>query len=253
MFTEYKFSAADVSARSIEIARTLAKSAPGRNPAQFAAETIAARLTGKPALYLEFGPYWWSVKQALAALGHDLGRQDDAIIRGQYGGALHDFAALVAGEMFKDQYRATWFVGNAQFWLDADASESYVLFDVDMQARILGQEVSAMEGAVVDGDAQEGGVALDSVDVSVPSTPFHVEFERAGALWTADLYASGIDDAHQRLSEMERTGRLDSAIDLGRSTGGEPVIDNAGMVSLHVDFAARHVFEVCPVRKDDGG
>lgn len=252
MFTEYKSSAADVSARSIEIARTLAKSAPGRNPAQFAAETIATRLAGKPALYLEFGPYWWAVKRALAALGYDLGRQDDATIRAEYGGALHDFAALVAGEMFKDQYRATWFVGNAQFWLDADASESYVLFDLDMQSRILGQDVIAMDGAVVDGDAQEGGVALDSVDVSVSPTPtpFRVEFERAGALWTADLYASGIDEAHERLAEMERTGRLDSAIDLGRSAGGEPVIDNAGMVSLHVDFAGRHVFEVCAVREN---
>lgn len=246
MFTEYKISAADVSARSIEIARTLAQSAPGRNPAQFAAETVAARLKARPGLYLEFGPYWWAVKRALASLGYDLGREDDPLVRGEYGAGLHDFAALVVGEMFKDQYRATWFAGNAQFWLDADARESYVLFDMDMQARVLGQDVEAMDGAVSDGDQQEGAAALDSVDVSVPLSPFRVEFERAGELWTADIYAGGRDDAQRRLDEMERTGRLDCAIDLGRSAGGEPVIDNAGQCALHVDMQARHLFEVSP-------
>lgn len=249
MFTEFKISAADVNARSLEVARTLAKSAPGRNPAQFAAETIAARLKARPAQYLEFGPYWWAVKGALARLGHDLGQASDAIILAEYGGDLHPFAALVAGEMFKDDYRATWFAGNAQFWLDAEASESYVLFDMDMQARVLGQDLASLEGSVQAGDSlADGMVVVDSVeaDVPVPKTPFRVEFERAAELWTADIYAGGKDEAQRRLDEMERTGRLDSAIHLGRSVCGEPVIDHAGGFSLHVDVASRHVFEVGP-------
>lgn len=249
MFTEFKISAADINTRSIEVSRALAKFAPGRNPAQFAAETIATRLKAKPALYLEFGPYWWAVKAALARLGHDLGQAGDAAILSEYGGDLHSFAALVAGEMFKDHYRATWFVGNAQFWLDAEGGESYVLFDLDMQARVLGQDVASLEGAVLEGEPlADGVVVVDSVnvDVSVPQTPFRVEFERAAQLWTADIYAGGKDEAQRRLDEMERTGRLDSAIHLGRAAGGEPVIDNAGGFALHVDVASRHVFEVGP-------
>lgn len=249
MFTEFKISAADIDARSIEVARALAKSAPGRNPAQFAAETIATRLKTKPAQYLEFGPYWWAVKAALARLGHDLGQAGDAVILGEYGGDLHPFAALVAGEMFKDHYRATWFVGNAQFWLDAEGGESYVLFDVDMQARVLGQDVASLEGAIGNGELLDDGVVVvDSVaaEVQVPATPFRVEFERGGQLWTADIYAGGKDEAQSRLDEMERTGQLDSAIHLGRAAGGEPVIDNAGCFALHVDLQARHLFEVGP-------
>lgn len=244
MFTEYKISAADINARSIEIARTLSTSAPGRNPAQFAAQTIAERLRKAPAKYLEFGPYWWSVKRALGALGYDLGRQDDAIIRAEYGGDLHDFAALVVGEMFKDEYRATWFVGNAQFWLDADTAESYVLFDLDMQSRVLGQDVATLDGAIEEEATTEGGEVLDSVDASVPSTPFRVEFERAGELWTADLYATGIDEARGRVGRLDRAGLLDSVIDKGRDLAGAQVIDLQAELACHVDMAGRRIFEV---------
>lgn len=245
MFTEYKMSAADVSERSIQFAKSINMAAPGQNPVQFAAKVIADRIHVKPASYLEFGPYWWAVKRALRGAGFDLGKADDAIIGAAYGGELHDFAAMVAGEDFKDLYRATWFVGNRKFELDAEGGETYVLMDADMEARMLGAPIVDLASDGMDEHAPAEGVALDSVDVHVPRSPFRVEFERAGELWTADIYAGGRDEAQCRLDELESTGQLDSAIDLGQRAG-EPFVSNGLACALHVDASGRHLFEVGP-------
>lgn len=98
-----------------------------------AVRVIAARLKRKPMQYLEFGPYWWAVKAALVAADVDLGQRGDPLMASEYRGDT-DVDTLVAGELFKDLYRRTYFAGNARFSLD-DESDDWVLRDADMEER----------------------------------------------------------------------------------------------------------------------
>jgi hypothetical protein len=138
MFTQFKFSPAQISEAAATTAKALAAAVPGSNAATFAATTIAERLRAKPASYLQYGPYWWAVKQALRALGEDFGPTDDADLRAEYGGNFPSYGALVAGEQFRTYYGKTYLAGADRFDLDADGEDSYVLFDADMEVRKLG-------------------------------------------------------------------------------------------------------------------
>lgn len=244
MFNQFKFSPADVSGWSVEASRSLAQAMPGVNAATFAGQVIAERLRARPAAYLEFGPYWWAVKLALSKLGHDFGPADDTIIRGEYGANLPLYGALVAGERFKDYYRATFLSGSAQFWLDDQGEQSYVLADPDMDARRAG-----LPGPVTldqeEGEGDGAAAVLDSVEVAVPATPFRLSFELDGALWTADLFAGGADEARAKLKSLEGSGRIAKAVDFAKGIGGEPALDNADVDKpLFIDLKARRVCEI---------
>lgn len=241
MFTEYKISDAEVSERSIQIAQGVQAARPGENPARFAAGIIGGRLARNPARYREFGPYWWAVKAALAVLGRPQGPADDVVVRGEYGGSLQPFAALVAGETFAEFYRGTWLVGNALFWLSPEGGAPYALVDQDMEARATGLP----SVPVTEVEADDGTAVLDSVDALAPLAPFRVEFVHGLDVWTADLYAADASEAEQRAISLGECGKLDAAIGLARAAGGEPVIDNSAGIPLHVDLARRHAFEVC--------
>lgn len=138
MFTQLHFSADQVGAQVALTVAALGASLPQAEPGNYAARVIAQRLRIHPEAYIEFGPYWWSVKQVLRLAGEDFGAEDNELLRAAYGGSLPALDALVAGEMFKDYYRRTFLVGASQFWLDDAAEESYVLFDANMEARRTG-------------------------------------------------------------------------------------------------------------------
>lgn len=138
MLTQLKFSPEQITAQSAATAAALQATIPGADPARYAAQIIAQRLRLFPLSYLEFGPYWWTVKAALFAQGEDFGPAFDGSVLAAYGGGLSALSALVAGEMFKDYYRATYLAGAAQFMLDDESDEAYVLFDSNMEARRLG-------------------------------------------------------------------------------------------------------------------
>jgi hypothetical protein len=139
MFNQLQIPAHQIAAEVERAQTALAANLPQVDLARHAARVIAHRLRQYPEAYLEFGPYWWAVKDALRAAGEDFGSQDDPVVRPQYSPMLDTpGATLVAGELFKDYYRRTYLVGAAQFWLDDAAEESYVLFDADMEARRLG-------------------------------------------------------------------------------------------------------------------
>lgn len=241
MFTEYKISEAEISERSIHVVQGIQSASPGENPARFAAGVIGGRLAQSPARYREFGPYWWAVKAALAALGRPQGPADDVVLRAEYGGGLQPFAALVAGEIFAEFYRLTWLVGNALFWLSPEGGAPYALVDQDMEARAAGLPGTPMSEV----EADDGTAVLDSVAVVGPLAPFRVEFVHGLDVWTADLYAADASEAEQRAISLGECGKLDAAIGLARAAGGEPVIDNSAGIPLHVDLAKRHAFEVC--------
>ena len=98
-----------------------------------AVRVIAQRLQQHPARYIEFGPYWWALKQVLIDAGHDLGEEGAPLVASVYRGASA-IETLVMAEAFKDLYRARWFVGTQTFELSE--GELYELTDPDMQARV---------------------------------------------------------------------------------------------------------------------
>jgi len=156
MYTQFKFDRAEIAAAAQAMRDTLAVSLPGTDAGQFAAATMAERLVRAPARYLEYGPYWWSVKQALAELGTDFGPERDRVEG--YGEDLPPYEALVAGERFKDFYRLHFLAGTSKFILDADGQEPFILFDSDMEARRLGRAgaaVAAGLAAVAQADEPE--------------------------------------------------------------------------------------------------
>lgn len=244
MFTQYKFSPSDVSGWCVEAAKGLAQVMPGTNAATFAGQAIAERLVKKPGAYLEFGPYWWAVKLALFKLGHDFGPSDDTVVCAEYGANLPLYGALVAGERFKDYCRGTFLMGSRKFDLDDEGEQTYVLADPDMDARIAGLPGPMTPSA--EGDDGEGyGVTLDSVEVAVPAMPFRLNFEMDGALWTADLFAHGVDEAKAKLKGLEASGRIGLAVDFAKGIGGEPTLDNTDFDKpLFVDLKAKRICEV---------
>jgi hypothetical protein len=253
MFTQYKLDRMDVSRAAIEAATALAQSNPGANPPLYAAGVIAARLKGSPAAYLQFGPYWWAVKRALNSLGFAFGPAADELIRAEYTGGLAVFSDLVAGEMFRDFYLANFLDGSAQFWLDDQAEQSYVLFDQDMEARRLGQ-VSIGDTYPEEGeDGQEGqgadGAVLDAVASPIADgatrTPFAVKLAVFGELWTAEVFADDRTQAEQRAKMLQDSGRIGRAMDIAKGIGQAMALDNTDYdQGLFVDLIGRRVCEV---------
>ena len=133
-FVNFKIDPAAIAAQTDAMAAAFAGSGkPGTFEAN-AVRVIAERLRRRPEAYVEFGPYWWAVKQVLNDAGADLGSAGDALVASEYRGAT-DAQTLVAGEMFKDMHRATYFVGHALYDL-ADDGEQWALFDDDMAQRV---------------------------------------------------------------------------------------------------------------------
>jgi hypothetical protein len=133
-FTQFKFDPAAVAADVQEKRAALKVNKGLSDLGGYAAGVIRRRLEEKPAKYREFGPYWWAVKKALNEAGADFGDTFDVLVASEYTGRNME-ETLVMGEAFKDICRATYFVGNNLFALDADGVEQYELFDPDMEAR----------------------------------------------------------------------------------------------------------------------
>lgn len=260
MFTQYKFSPVQISDAAVATAKALSVTQPGANPAQFAGRAIAERLRARPERYLQYGPYWWAVKSALRTLGEDFGQADDAGIRAEYGGAFPVYAALVAGEQFREFYNANFLAGTAQFWLDNEAEESYVLFDSDMEIRRLGgpnplrvaadlDVVVLGAEAVLDDTSEPAKVTAEvaaamAVVESAPDQPFVVKFEHEARLWTASVYALDSVAADRQVTGLLKSGRIARAIEDNKA-GGRSALDSVGGVdALYVDRNARRVCQM---------
>lgn len=248
MFTEYKFSPAQISDAAAATAKALAASQPAVNPAQFAATTVAGRLRSKPASYLQYGPYWWAVKAALRALGEDFGATDDADLRGEYGGGFPVYGALVAGEQFRSYYSATFLAGTDRFDLDADGEHSYILFDSDMEVRRLGgahplRVAADLAGVEVLAESVMDSAAAAPTQLDATFTPFAVPFEHEASLWTANVYAADAAGAQAKVKEWEMSGRIGEAIQFGMRAGA-PALDSTDVVPMFVDAAARSLSEM---------
>lgn len=232
MFTQYKMPISQATDEAIAAAGNAAKLVPETNPVLFAAKTIAERLRKRPDCYVEFGPYWWSVKQALRSLGFDLGANDDPMIRAEYAGTWPAYTCLVAGESFKDMYRQNFLGGTSSFWLDADGVQPYELFDDDMEARKLGGPGIARVIASMSSVPESGDRPEPMLDGAAPQVPYAVKFEHNNAVWTAQIYAHDLEDAYQRVKMKQPS--IAAAIE-GR------LLDSADLAPLLVDQRARTV------------
>lgn len=133
MQTPFMIPAEAVAAKRAELEASFKASGRPGSFAETAVAVIARRMQAKPGQYLEFGPYWWAVKAVLADAGHDVGDSGEPVLAARFGDP-EPVNVLVAAELFKDHYRATFFEGHNSF--DIGDGEDYMLDDPDMQARI---------------------------------------------------------------------------------------------------------------------
>lgn len=113
----------------------------GKTLLQVSPPIIAARLRKNPKVYLEYGVYWWALKQLLNEQGFNFGSETDSILAARYcvfdaKGDMDKERTIVAADEFATEYRATFFVGHCQFDLSGDGDEDYrySLFDEDMES-----------------------------------------------------------------------------------------------------------------------
>jgi hypothetical protein len=137
VFTELKIDAASLAESLIAIKAQYALSGRKMPWSDFVASYIRQRLLDTPERYVEYGPYWWGVKAALAAKGHTIGEETDLIVLPEYSyrtadGQLDIEMCLAAGEHFKAFYCNNYFTGTRDFALTTDGN-SWTLFDDDLE------------------------------------------------------------------------------------------------------------------------
>ncbi len=133
-FTEFLFDEALIKEAASERAAALKANKGFSDLAGYALGVMERRLTGDPLRYLDYGPYWWALKDELRKSDRDYGDRDDAVVRATYQGATPLLTIVMADE-FRTLYLATQAVGTCQFVLDVDAGDAYTLHDEDMHSR----------------------------------------------------------------------------------------------------------------------
>jgi hypothetical protein len=134
MFTSFKQDPGELASRVAAVRKGYVDSGRAEAFEAHAVRVIADRLRRRPQSYVEFGPWWWSVKRVLAEAGEDFGQAGDPMVAVAYT-APDAVSVLVAAEAFKDFYRAVYIEGTSTFYL-TDDDEPYELADPDMQERV---------------------------------------------------------------------------------------------------------------------
>ncbi len=128
MFTEYKFDPEWIKAAVAEKSANLKVNRGLSDLLGFGLSVIHGCLQKDPLRYRDYGPYWWALKAA----GYPYGKQSDPLVADEYCGKS-DVETLAMAEAFRDDYLKENIVGTNTFMLDADAGETWTLFDPDME------------------------------------------------------------------------------------------------------------------------
>lgn len=135
-FTEYLFDKAQIDELVRAKAAALKANKGFSDFTGYALGVFERRLAKDPLRYRDYGPYWPALKAALNDSGRTFGDSDDPLVRAAYQG--DDLAqTLVMADEFRTLYLANYFVGTNEFMLDGDSGELWVLFDPDMEQRVL--------------------------------------------------------------------------------------------------------------------
>ena len=132
MFTEYRFAPEFLAAKVAERAAALKANRGMSDLLGFGLGVVRDRLAKDPRRYLDYGPYWWALKEALNARGADLGEQSDPLVAKVYRGAT-ETETMIAADEFRTDYLRTQAVGTNRFVLDGSTGEWWTLVDEDME------------------------------------------------------------------------------------------------------------------------
>jgi hypothetical protein len=131
-FTEYLFDADAIRELAAERAANLRANRGLSDLLGFGLSVVRQRLAKDSRRYRDYGPYWWALKDVLRRNGLDLGAQSDPLMMQTYRGAS-DVETLVMADEFRTMYLGTFILGTNQFYLDADESDPWTVFDSDME------------------------------------------------------------------------------------------------------------------------
>lgn len=134
-FTEHQFDPAAIAALADERAAALKVNRGLSNFLGFGLGVVMQRLAQDRRRYLDFGPYWWPLKDVLRDNGYDLGRSGDPLVAQAYKQATPE-QTMVAADEFRTWNLATNFKYTGRYMLDAETAEWWVLFDSDMEGGI---------------------------------------------------------------------------------------------------------------------
>lgn len=137
MFTEFVLDPLWVAARAKKMTANLAKNkGVGVDFVEFACGIIAARIKKDPLMYVQYGMYWWGIKNTLRANGYDYGDENFPLLEATY--SFKDHAEMIAAaESFRDDYMTDCIQGTRAWVLDAENPQDvYNLFDINMETRV---------------------------------------------------------------------------------------------------------------------
>lgn len=133
LFTEYKFDPAFITQLTEERRQGLQSNRGLSNQLAFCVQVIAQRLAPDPRRYLDYGPYWWAVKDILRDHGYDLGAQSDPFVMQEYV-FPEAVETLIAADLFRSELLGTSIIGTNKFILNGVSGSFYSLFDEDMES-----------------------------------------------------------------------------------------------------------------------
>lgn len=136
LFTEHKFSPDYIAGLVIERSENLKKNTGESDLLGFGLKVIYQRLSKSPLRYLDYGPYWWALKDLLRDNGYYVGDQTDPLVSREYRGA-DALGTLISADEFRTDYLATQMIGANKYILKRYEPEWYVLFDADFEGRIV--------------------------------------------------------------------------------------------------------------------
>lgn len=134
MFTEYKFEPQAIEALVAQKQARLKANQGVSDLLGYGLGVVARRLAKDPARYLDYGPYWWALKDVLNRAGYDYGQESDTLLREAYRGES-DLHTMVMADQFRTEFLAENMVGTSKFQLSAEGGEC-ILFDQDMAQRL---------------------------------------------------------------------------------------------------------------------
>jgi hypothetical protein len=132
-FTELKFDPAKIDALMAEKRAALKANRGLSDLLGFGLGVVSRRLAKDPLRYLDYGPWWYSLKSVLNANGYNYGEDFDSVVAAEYRGRT-DVETLVLADQFRAEWLASAQVGTTNFRLTEEGPD-YILHDTDMLKR----------------------------------------------------------------------------------------------------------------------
>ena len=134
-FTELKFDPARIDALVAEKQAAIKANRGFSDLLGFGLGVVSRRLAKDPSRYLDYGPWWHSLKSVLNANGYNYGEDSDSVVAAEYRGRS-DVETLVLADQFRTEWLQSAQVGTVNFRL-SEEGDDYILFDADMESRVV--------------------------------------------------------------------------------------------------------------------